>query len=175
MSEYEVEEIIVEDSDVEEQVIVEEKVVVEEVITFNKLNDNLYIPLKNGAQIYIEFQGYSRSAVIESYNNLIMYIDLNTEIKDKIKLIEEQIKVNLNDENGEYKPSIIKNTNVGIYKLYKKKDKICAEIKTKANRNMLYKKIKSQKKYNLKLVLDYIWKKENTYGYSWNIHKIQEL
>ena len=174
-----VEEVVVEEvideEPIDEEVVVEEPVVEERNITFTKLNDTLCIPLLNGEQFNLEFECNARSGVIESYNNLIMYINLNTPIKDDIQSIEQEIKENYGDENGDFKSSILKNTNVGIYKLYKKKDKLCAEIKTKANRNMMYSKIKSLKKYKVKLVLDYLWKKDSNYGYSWNIHKIQEI
>lgn len=143
------------------------------VISFTEINSNLYIPLKDGEKFYVEFDTTSRSGVIESYNNLIIYLTLITDSSTSIKDIESQVEENFGD--GDYKSSILKNTNVGIYKIYKVKNKVSAEIKSKRNKDILYSEIKAKKKYRVKLVLDYLWKRENNHGYTWNIHKIKEI
>lgn len=137
---------------------------------FKKLADTLFIPLKNETKISLNFECETKTGVIESYKNLIIYLELTDDDKKKITQIEEEITKHF---EGDFKHSILTNSNVGIYKLLKKKDKLCAEIKTKGDKNKVYTSIKSKQIYNVELVLDYVWNRNDKYGFTWSIHKMQ--
>jgi len=139
-------------------------------IEFKKLSETLFIPLQNETKIKLQIDCVTKTGVIESYNNLILYIELTDDDKKKITEIEEEITKHF---EGEFKHSILKNSNVGIYKLLKKNNKISAEIKTTGGNNKLYTTIKGKQNYNIELVLDYVWNRKDKYGFTWSIHKMQ--
>lgn len=138
----------------------------------NQINDKIILVSKNNNKIEFEFDVKPTTSFKESFNNIIIYLELNKEDKEKICEVEEELKKRLNKE---IKSVILKNTKVGIFKLYKVKNKICCEIKNKKNKNILYTKLNIKKKYKVKLVLDYIWKYKDKFGFSWSIHHMQEI
>lgn len=139
-------------------------------IEFKKLRETLFIPLKNTSKITLELECTTKTKIIESFNHLIVYLTLNENEKDKVLKIEEEIT---NYFEGTFKHSILKKTNTGIYKLLKVKDKVCTVIKTKAGKEALYTSVKPQKKYKIKLSLDYVWNKNNKYGFTWTLKEMQ--
>ena len=137
---------------------------------FKKLRETLFIPLKNSSKITLELECITKTKIIDSFNNLIIYLTFNEKEKEKVLKMEEEITKYF---DGEFKHSILKKTNTGIYKLLKIKDKICTVIKNKNEKEVLYSSVKPKKKYKIILSLDYVWNKNNRYGFTWTLKEMK--